>query len=214
MDLNQPPQPPRWRCSWIGENGQQCTKWAQRRRLCQRHLLQREQQQSLRATTEPARISNNDAPAPVGNIANNGATLTATTINCLNDQLELRDRRMRELEAKIVDLESKMTALSESVGDFKCTFVNSNSRFSHMTGFTMTGFTLGEGLNFVGQGRHRGDEEVGDEEEDSGNGDQKRNAHKRKHAPEGLEGKRDNEEDGNGNGDQKPKARKKRCSKR
>ncbi len=82
-----------------------------------------------------------------------------------------------------------MTALSETVGDFKCTSVNSNSRFSHMTDLTMTGFTLGEGLNFVGQGRHRGDEEVGDEEEDSGNGDQKRNARKRKHAPEGQEGK-------------------------
>ncbi len=85
-----------------------------------------------------------------------------------------------------------MTALSETVGDFKCTSANSNSRFSHMTGLTMTGFILGEGLNFVGQGRHRGDKEVGDEEEDSGNGDQKRNARKRKNAPEGQEGKQDN----------------------
>ncbi len=57
MDLNQPPnQPQMWRCSWIGENGQ-------RKRV--------DQQQSLRATTEPARIINNDAPAPVGNIAGN-----------------------------------------------------------------------------------------------------------------------------------------------
>ncbi len=68
MDLN---QPPRWRCSWIGENGEQCTKWAQKRRLCQRHFLQREQQQSLPAATELAGIINNDAPAPVGNIAIN-----------------------------------------------------------------------------------------------------------------------------------------------
>jgi hypothetical protein len=96
-----------------------------------------------------------------------------------------------------------MTALSETVGDWKCTSVGSDSRFSHFSDFT-----VGSGLDFVGQGRHRGDEEVGDEEEDSGNGDQKRNARKRKHAPEGQEGKRDNEEDENGNGDQKPKARK------
>jgi hypothetical protein len=107
---------------------------------------------------------------------------------------------MKDLEAKNVDLESKMTALSETVGDWKCTSVGSNSRFSHMTGFT-----LGEGLNFVEKGRHRGEEEVGDGEEDSGNGDQKRNARKRKRAPEGQEGKRDNKEDKNGNGDQKPK---------
>ena len=53
----------------------------------------------------------------------------------------------------------------------------------------MTDFTLGEGLNFVGQGRRIGDKEVGDEEEDSGSGDQKQNARKRKHAPEGEEGK-------------------------
>ena len=54
----------------------------------------------------------------------------------------------------------------------------------------MPGFSLNEGLIFVGQGRHGGDKEVGDEEEDSGNGDQKPNARKRKHAPEGQEGKR------------------------
>jgi hypothetical protein len=134
-------------------------------------------------------------------IYNDGTTLTAPTIKYLNDQLELRDKKMCDLEAKIVDLESKMTALSESVGDWRCTFVNSNSRFSHMTGFT-----LGEGLNFVWQGRGRGNEEVGDEEEDSGNGDQKQNACKRKRASEGEEVKRDNEEDNNGNGDQKQKA--------
>jgi hypothetical protein len=44
---------------------------------------------------------------------------------------------MRDLEAKIVDLESKMTALSETVGDWRCTSVGSNSRFSHMTDFTL-----------------------------------------------------------------------------
>ncbi len=106
-----------------------------------------------------------------------------------------------------------MTALSETVGDFKCTSVDSNSRFSHMTCLTMPGFSLNEGFNFVGQGRDGGDEEAGDEEEDSGNGDQKRNARKSKHAPEGQESKQDNEEDKNGNGDKKPKAHKK-CSKR
>ena len=51
-------------------------------------------------------------------IHNNGTTLTAPTINYLNDQLELRDKRIRELEATIVDLERMMTALSETVGDF------------------------------------------------------------------------------------------------
>jgi hypothetical protein len=72
MDLNQPPNQPRiWCCIWIGENGEQCKKWAQRQRLCRRHFVQRNQQQSLRATTEPARIINNDSPAPVGNIADN-----------------------------------------------------------------------------------------------------------------------------------------------
>ncbi len=107
-----------------------------------------------------------------------------------------------------------MTALSETVGDFKCTSIDSNSRFSHMTCLTMPDFSPNEGLNFVGQGRDGGDEEVGDEEEDSGNGDQKRNACKRKHAPEGQEGKRDNEEDENGNGDKKAKAPPKKCPKR
>jgi hypothetical protein len=72
MDLNQPPNQPRiWRCSWIGENSEQCKKWAQKQRLCRRHFVQRDQQQSLHATTEPAHIINNDAPAPVGNIADN-----------------------------------------------------------------------------------------------------------------------------------------------
>jgi hypothetical protein len=75
---------------------------------------------------------------------------------------------MRDLEAKIVDLESKMTALSETVSDWRCTSVGSNSRFSHMTDFT-----LGEGLNYVQKGRHRGNKEVVAKEEDSGNGDQK-----------------------------------------
>jgi hypothetical protein len=57
-------------------------------------------------------------------IHNNGTTLTAPTIKYSNDQLELRDRRMCDLEAKIVDLESKMTALSDTVGDWpRCTSV-------------------------------------------------------------------------------------------
>ncbi len=117
----------------------------------------------------------------------------------LNDQLELRDRRLRDLDAKNVDLESKMTALSDTMGDWpKCTSIDSNSRFS-----LKSDFSLGVELNFVGQGEGRGDKEVGDEEEDSGSGDQKQNARKRKGAPEGEEGKRDNEEDESGNGDQK-----------
>ncbi len=158
-------------------------------------------------------VGNGNIETHYAAIHKDGTTLTAPTINYLNDQLEIRDKRITELEAKIVDLERMMTALSETVGDFKCTSVDSNSRFSHLTCLTMTGFSLNEGLNFVGQGRHEGDKEVGDEEEDSGNGDQKRNACKRKHAPEGQEGKRDNKEDENGNGDQKPKARKKKCLK-
>ncbi len=149
-------------------------------------------------------VGNGNIETHYAAIHNDGTTLTAPTINYLNDQLELRDRRMRDLEAKIVDLESKMTALSETEGDWRCTSVSSNSRFSHMTGLT-----LGEGLNFVEKGRHRGDKEVGDKEEESGNGDQKQNARKRKRASEGQEGKRDNDEDKNGNGDQKPKAHKK-----
>jgi hypothetical protein len=147
-------------------------------------------------------VGNGNIETHYAPIHNDGTTLKAPTINYLNDQLELRDRRMRDLEAKIVDLESKMTALSESVSDWRCTSVGSNRRFSHMTGFTLC-----EGLNYVEKGRHRGDEEVGDEEADSGNGDQKRNA-------EGQEGKQDNEEDENGNGDQKLKAHKKRLLKK
>ncbi len=63
-------------------------------------------------------------------VHNDGNTLMAPTIKYLNDELELRDRRMRDLEAKIVDLESKMTALSETVGDWRCTSVDSNNRIS------------------------------------------------------------------------------------
>ncbi len=59
----------------------------------------------------------------------------------------------------------------------------------------------------------RGNEEVGDKEEDSGSGDQKQNARKIKRAPEGEEGKQDNEGDKNGNGDQKWKAHKKGAQK-
>ncbi len=141
-------------------------------------------------------------------IHNNGTTLTAPTIMYLNDQLELMDRRIHDLEAKIVDLESKMTALSDTVGYWpKCT--SNDSRFSYKSDFS-----LGEGLNFVGQGEGRGDGEVGDKEEDSGSGDQKRNAHKRKHAPEGEAGKGDNKEDERGNCDQKRKAHKRKGSRK
>ena len=68
MDLN---QRPRWACSWRGENGEQCTKWAQKRRLCRQHFCQYKQQQTLRAATELAGIINNDGAAPVCNIADN-----------------------------------------------------------------------------------------------------------------------------------------------
>ena len=50
-------------------------------------------------------------------IHNNGTSLMAPTINYLNDRLEIRDKRIRELEAKNVDLERMMTALSKTVGD-------------------------------------------------------------------------------------------------
>ena len=137
-------------------------------------------------------------------IHNNGTTLMAPTIMYLNDQLELRDRRMSDLEAKFVDLESKMTALSERYWT-QCT--SPNSRFSYKSELS-----LDEGLNFVWPGEGNGDKEIGDnEEDDSGNGDQKRNAHKRKRAPEGEEGKGANKEDESGNGDQKQKAYKSKC---
>jgi len=143
----------------------------------------------------------------ISSILGNGTTFT---INYLNNQLVIRDERIKELEAKIGDLEQKMTALSDRIGGWHCTSIGSGgtSRFSQLS---VT--SVGEGLNFVEQGRHGGDEKVGDEEEEGGNGDQKRNARKRKHASKEQEGKRDNEEDEKSNGDQKPKARKKRCSK-
>ncbi len=69
-------------------------------------------------------------------IHNDGTTLMAPTIKYLNDQLELRDRRMRDLEAKIVDLESKMTALSDTVCYWpKCTSID--SRFSYKSEFSL-----------------------------------------------------------------------------
>ncbi len=111
-------------------------------------------------------VGNGNIETHYAAIHNNGTTLTAPTIKYFNDQLELRDRRMCDLEAKIVDLESKMTALFDTVGDWNRTSVN--SRFS-----LMTGFSLGVGLKFVGQGRGRGDKEVGDKEEDRVSGDQK-----------------------------------------
>ena len=62
---------PRWPCSWKGKEGEECTKWAQKRRLCRQHFRQYEQQQRLCAATELAGIINNDAAAPVRNIADN-----------------------------------------------------------------------------------------------------------------------------------------------
>jgi hypothetical protein len=150
-------------------------------------------------------VGNGNIETHYATIHKDRTTLTAPIIKYLNDQLELRDRRMCDLEAKIVDLESKMTALSDTVGDWRCTSVD--SRFSHMTDFS-----LDEGLHFVGQGRGRGNKEVGDEEEDSASGDQKRNARKRKRAPKGEEGKQDNKGDKNGNGDQKRKAHKRKVA--
>ncbi len=107
-------------------------------------------------------------------IHNVGNTLTAPTIKYLNDELELRDRRMCDLEATIVDLESKMTALSDTVGYFsRCTLPD--SRFSYKSEFSLV-----EGLNFVGCGEGKGEEDTGDDEDkESGNGDQKQNAYKR-----------------------------------
>ena len=305
MDLNQPPnQPrPRWPCLWRGDNGEACDKWAQKQNLCRRHLNQRDRQH--------ARIINNDAPAPVGNNADNNndheqlndgdnvenvgnqddnndaapvgnvdnhannnnpppvvdeqtnnaaphnhtiadnndqgnnddtapdcntansmdnneqlndadnndrcevadgqlmdavvRNETTLTIDYLNNELVIRDERIKQLEAKIGDLEVKMTELSDRNGDsWQCTSIGGSSRFSQLTGTSLSG-----GLNFVGQGRHGGDEKVGDADEEGGNGDQKRNARKRKHASKDHEGKRDNEEDEKSNGDKKPKASKK-----
>ena len=77
-----------------------------------------------------------------------------------------------------------MTALSDRIGGWHCTSIGSGgtSRFSQLS---VT--SVGEGLNFVEQGRHGGDEKVGDAEEEGGNGDQKQNARKRKHASKANE---------------------------
>ena len=300
MDLNQPPnQPrPRWPCLWRGDNGEACDKWAQRQNLCRRHLNQRDRQ--------PARIINNDAPAPVGNITDNnndheqlndgdnvenvgnqddnndaapvgnvdnhannnnppdvvdeqtnnaaphnhtiadnndqgnnddtapvcnpGSSMdnnvqlndadndrrevadgqlmdavvgneTTLTIDYLNNELVIRDERIKQLEAKIGDLEFMMAELSDrNGGNFKCTSIASGgtSRFSGSSRFSQ--LTVPS--------------KVGDADEEGGNGDRKQNARKRKHASKDQEGKRDKEEDEKSNGDKKPKARKKKCSKR
>ncbi len=76
-------------------------------------------------------VGNGNIETHYAAIGNEG---TPFTINYLNDQLELRDKRIRELEAKIVDLERKMTALSETIGDWNCNSVGSDSRFSHFSG--------------------------------------------------------------------------------
>ncbi len=78
-------------------------------------------------------------------VHNNGTTLTAPTIKYLNDELELRDGIMPDLEAIIVDLESKMTALTDTVGYWpRCT--SPDSRFSYKSEFSLV-----QGLNFVEQ---------------------------------------------------------------
>ena len=297
MDLNQPPnQPwPRWPCLWRGDNGEACDKWAQRQNLCRRHLNQRDRQ--------PARIINNDAPAPVGNnadnnndheqlndgdnvenvgnqddnndaapvgnvdnhannnnpppvvdeqtnnaaaaihnIANNNAqgnnddtapvcnpgssmdnnvqlndadndrrevadgqlmdavvgNETTLTIDYLNNELVIRDERIKQLEAKLGDLELMMAELSDrNGGSFKCTSIASGGtgRFSGSSRFSQ--LTVPS--------------KVGDADEEGGNGDRKQNARKRKHASKDQEGKRDKkEENEKSNGDKKPKARKKK----
>ena len=115
--------------------------------------------------------------AAVHNIKN---TLMAPTIRYLNDELELRDGRMCDLEAIIVNLESKMTALSDTVGWpsnnwSRCTLPNSSYK---------SVFSLDDVLKFGGQGEGEGGEDIGDnEEEKSGNGDQKQKAYKRRRAP-------------------------------
>jgi hypothetical protein len=63
-------------------------------------------------------------------VHNVGNTLMAPTIRDLNDQMELRDQIICDLEARIVELESKLTALSDRVGRqsnnwFWCTLPNS-----------------------------------------------------------------------------------------
>ncbi len=111
-------------------------------------------------------------------VHNVGNTLITPTIRYLIDELELRIGKMRDLEAIIVDLESKMTALSDTVGYWPCC-TSVNSRFSYKSEFS-----LEEGLNFVGQGEGKGEEDIGDdEEEESGNRDQKQKAYRRKRAP-------------------------------
>ena len=63
-------------------------------------------------------------------VHNVGNKLTAPTNKYFNDELELRDRRICDLEARIIDLESKMTALSDTVGYWpQCTLLD--SRFNY-----------------------------------------------------------------------------------
>ena len=61
-----------------------------------------------------------------------------------------------------------MNALSDTVGYWPCcTLVN--NRFSYKSEFSLDGE-----LRFVGQGEDKGEEDIGDdEEEESGNGNQK-----------------------------------------
>ncbi len=71
----------------------------------------------------------------VRNIEN---TLMAPTIRYLYDQLELRDARVCELEARIVDLESKLTALYDRVSQpsndwLGCTLPNSQYSYDELS---------------------------------------------------------------------------------
>jgi hypothetical protein len=49
-------------------------------------------------------VGNGNIETHYAAIHNNGTTLMGPTINYLNVQQELRDKRIRELESKIVDL--------------------------------------------------------------------------------------------------------------
>ena len=123
---------------------------------------------------------------------------TTLTIDYLNNELVIRDERIKQLEAKIGDLELMMAEFSDrNGGNFNCTSIASGgtSRFSDCSRFSQ--LTVPS--------------KVGDVDEEGGNGDRKQNARKRKHASKDQEGKRDKkEENEKSNGDKKPRARKKK----
>jgi hypothetical protein len=116
-------------------------------------------------------------------VHNIGNTLMAPTIRYINDQLELRDGRICDLQARIVDLKSKLTALSDRVvwpsnNWLRCTLPNSQFSYEDDLSLEYSG-----GLNLGGQEESEVEEDIGDnEEEESGNGDQKQKAYKRRRA--------------------------------